>query len=351
MTPDTEVAVKGHASLRAGDCQVIAEAGANHANSVEAAIEMSRAAAAAGAWAIKFQLYKADRLTAKDSPKYWDDPFGTTTQREAFELSDHMDYAAWSEVSTACDELGIAFFATPFDLDAVTALEDIGVPLYKIASADITHRRLLQEVAATGKPVLLSTGASTVEEIERAIEWTALDPARLVLLGCTLTYPTPDVDGNFARIETMRQRFAPYLIGASDHTLGPEGAWMAAAVGAVCIEKHYTLDPGGPDIPDHAMSVTPDQLAAMVAAGHRGSILRGSGMIGVLPSEEPARRLARRSVVARVSIPAGTTLELDMLEERRPGTGIPGWRIDEVAGRSAATDIAADTILSEDHLA
>lgn len=346
-----EVVVKGRESLTADDCKVIAEAGANHANSVPAAVKMSEAAAEAGAWAIKFQLYKADRLTAKESPKYWDDPFGTKTQREAFELSDHMDYSAWAEVSDACASLGIAFFATPFDLDAVTALEDLNVPLYKIASADITHRRLLQEVAQTGKPVLLSTGASTEDEIERAIEWTGLGPESLVLLGCTLTYPTPDPDGNFARIETMRRRFAPYLIGASDHTLGPEGAWMAAALGAVCIEKHYTTDPEGPDIPDHAMSVTPPQLAEMVRAGHRGAVMRGNGKIGVLPSEEPARLLARRSVVSRTGIPAGTVISLDMVEERRPGTGIEGWRIDEVVGRTAAVDIDSDAVLTDDDLA
>lgn len=351
MTNATTVPVDGYQPLRPGDCQIIAEAGANHANSVAEAIRMSKAAADAGAWAIKFQLYKADRLTAKESPKYWDDPFGTATQREAFELSDHMDYDAWSEVTDACGELGIIFFATPFDLDAVDALERLDVPLYKIASADITHKRLLQRVGATGKPLLLSTGASTEDEIERAIEWTGLGPDRLVLLSCTLTYPTPDEDGNFARIETMRQRFSPYLIGASDHTLGPEGAWMAAAVGAVCIEKHYTLDPGAPDIPDHAMSVTPEQLRLMVEAGHRGGLLRGSGQIGVLPSEEPARRLARRSVVSTRPIPAGTAITLEMVEERRPATGIPAWQLEEVVGRKAAVDIPGDTVVAEDHLA
>jgi sialic acid synthase SpsE len=258
-----EVCVAGAAPLRGSTCRVIAEAGANHNNSVARAIEMARRAAAAGAWAIKFQLYKADTISVPQSPKYWRDPFGTATQHEAFQLSDKLDYAVYAEIAAACRELGIVFFATPFDLAAVDALEAMDVPLYKIASADITHRPLLEAVAATGKPVVLSTGASTEEEIHRAVGWMGLGPERLVLLVCTLTYPTPDADAHFARLCTFRRAFAPYLIGTSDHTLGTAGAWMTAALGGVCIEKHYTIDKGLPDVPDHAMSVDPDELAEM----------------------------------------------------------------------------------------
>lgn len=150
-----KVEVPGHAPLRAGACRVIAEAGVNHNNSVDQAIELARAAARAGAWAIKFQLYKADSITVPDSPKYWEDEFGTKSQYETFQKSDKLGYEEYGEVAAACTEAGIAFFATPFDLPAVDALEAIGAPLYKIASADITYRPLLEAVAATGKPVLL----------------------------------------------------------------------------------------------------------------------------------------------------------------------------------------------------
>ena len=220
MSAPVEVPVPGTRPLREGACAVIAEAGANHNNSVERAIEMSRRAAEAGAWAIKFQLYKADSISVPDSPKYWNDPFGTGSQHEAFKLSDQLAYGDYGDIAQACRDLGIAFFATPFDLPAVDALEDIGCALYKIASADITHRPLLEAVAATGKPVLLSTGGATAEEVDQAIEWMGLGPDKLVLLVCTLTYPTPDEDGHFARIPAFRERFAPYLIGMSDHTLG-----------------------------------------------------------------------------------------------------------------------------------
>lgn len=340
----------GHQPLQAGACRVIAEAGANHNNSVERAIEMAREAAKAGAWGVKYQLYKAEELSVPDSPKYWDDPFGTETQYEAFKLSDHLDYDDYGEIAAACRELGIAFFATPFDFEAVEALERIEAPIYKIASADITHRPLIEAVAATGKPLLLSTGASTAEEIEQAIGWSGLGPDRLVLLACTLTYPTPDPDGHFARVEELRRRFDPYLIGFSDHTLGTAGAWMTAALGGVCIEKHYTLDPEAPDIPDHAMSVRPEQLAEMVAACDRAAVLRGESAIEVHDSELPARENARRSVVLERDLPAGHLIELSDLGFKRPGTGIAPSESGELIGRRLRTDLPRGTVLAVEDL-
>ncbi len=346
----TEVVVRGHAPLREGDCRVIAEAGANHNNSVEKAIEMSERAAEAGAWAIKFQLYRAGTLTVPESPKYWTDPFGTKSQYEAFQLSDKMPYEDWRHVADACRDLGIAFFATPFDFPAVDALEALDVPVYKLASADITHRKLIESVAATGKPLLLSTGAATLDEIDRAIEWSGLGPEKLVLLACTLTYPTPDPDANFARIETLRSRYAPYLIGTSDHTLGPEGALLTAALGGVCIEKHYTISPDAPDIPDHAMSVTPEQLKVMVDTAHRGATLRGSSEVAVRESEKPARAMARRSVVSAVPIPEGTVVTEAMIDYRRPGTGIPAYEYASVVGKTAVRDIPQDVTIDPEDL-
>ncbi len=340
------VGVEGAVPLRPGTCQVIAEAGVNHNNSVERAIEMARRARDAGAWAIKYQLYKADSISVPDSPKYWKDPFGTASQYEAFQRSDHLDYDAYATIAKSCRELGIVFFATPFDLPAVAALEAMGCPLYKIASADITHRPLLEAVAATGRPVLLSTGAATLEEIRAATRWMGLGPDKLVLLVCTLTYPTPDEDANFARVTTFRREFAPYLVGTSDHTLGPEGAWMTAALGGVCIEKHYTVDKGLPDVPDHAMSVDPDELAVMVAAADRAAVLAGSPEIGVRPSEEPARRNARRSVVLERDVSAGATLRVEDLGYKRPGTGLPPDEGERLVGRVAVADLRRGTLLS-----
>jgi len=344
------IAIEGHEPLLLGACRVIAEAGANHNNSVERAIEMARAAAAAGAWAIKFQLYKADSISVPDSPKYWEDPFGTDTQHEAFMVSDRLPYDAYGEIAAACRELGILFFATPFDLDAVAALEAIQTPVYKIASGDITHRGLIEAVAATGRPVLLATGASTAEEVHRAVEWSGLGPDRLCLLACTLTYPTPDDDGHFARITSFRREFAPYLIGFSDHTRGAAGAWMTAALGGVCIEKHYTLDQALPDVPDHAFSVEPDKLAEMVAACDRAATLRGEEWIGVRDSERPARVGARRSLVLERDVDAGVALTADDLGVKRPGTGIAPAELGSMLGRTLRARRPRGTVLSEHDL-
>jgi N,N'-diacetyllegionaminate synthase len=343
----TIVNVGEHPPLQDGVCRVIAEAGANHNNSIERAIEMSRRAAEAGAWAIKFQLYKADSISVRESPKYWSDEVATRSQFEAFELSDRLDYSAYAEVADACRDLGIAFFATPFDIPAVEALEGMGVPIYKMASGDITHKALLQTVAGTGKPLLLSTGAATADEVDQAIEWMGLGPDKLVLLVCTLTYPTPDEDGHFARLETFRERFAPYLIGMSDHTLGVAGAWMTAALGGVCIEKHYTLDKTLPDIPDHRISVEPNELAEMVVACDRASVLRGSGEIGVRESERAARQGARRSIALERDVEAGATLQLADLAFKRPGTGMPPAQIDAVVGRLTTRTLTRGHLLSD----
>jgi N,N'-diacetyllegionaminate synthase len=345
-----DVPVEGHEPLRPGACRVIAEAGVNHNNSVERAIEMSRRAAEAGAWAIKFQLYKADSLTVPESPKYWEDRFDADTQYETFRRSDRLDYADYGEVAAACRSLGIIFFATPFDLAAVEALEAIGVPLYKVASADITHRPLLEAVAATGKPLLLSTGAATVDEVHRAIEWLGLGPDRLVLLACTLTYPTPDEDAHFARIATFREEFDPYSIGMSDHTLGVAGAWMTAALGGVCIEKHYTLDRGLPEVPDHAISVEPSELAEMAAACERAPRLLGEPWIGVRTSEEAARVHARRSIVLERDVAAGQPLRMDHLAFKRPGTGIPPFEAARVLGARMRVDRRRGALLRFDDL-
>jgi sialic acid synthase SpsE len=342
------ILVPGHPAIAEGDCQVVAEAGANHNNDVQAAIDMAVSAARAGAWAIKFQLYKAESLTVPDSPKYWQDSIGTRSQFEAFKLSDHLDYDQWGPVADACRDLGIVFFATPFDLDAVDALENLGVPIYKLASADITHKPLIEAIAETGKPLMMSTGASSIDEIARAVGWSGLGPDRLVILACTLTYPTPDPDGHFARITTLRRQFEPYLIGSSDHTVGPEGGWIASALGAVLIEKHFTITPDAGEVPDHAMSVTQDQLAVLVDAAHRGAILRGRESVELIPSELPARQLARRSIVSSRPIAKGETIVGSSIDFRRPGTGIAPYEVDAVVGRKAAIDIPPNSTIEWD---
>jgi N-acetylneuraminate synthase len=165
-------------------------------------------------------------------------------------------------------------------------------------------------------------------------------------LACTLTYPTPDSDGNFYRIQSFKEEFKDYLIGFSDHTLGDAGGWMTAALGGTCIEKHFTLDKDLGEVPDHVMSVDPDELASLVVACTRGAILRGNSAIEVRNSERPALQNARRSVVASEFITAGTRITSEMVTAKRPGSGIPASEIDDVVGKTALIDMEEDFVIS-----
>jgi len=345
------IEVKGALPLEQGKCRVIAEAGVNHNNDLGTAKDLVREAAAAGAWAIKFQLYKADELAVRDSPKYWTDDSGTTSQYQSFSGSDHLGYNDYFEIAAECRANNIIFFATPFDPAAIDTLERIGAPLYKLASGDITHRPLIEAVCATGKPLLLSTGAATEAEIGEAVSWTGYGPDKLCLLACTLTYPTPDADGNFARIDSLRRSFDPYLIGMSDHTIGAAGGWMTAALGGVCIEKHYTLDKTMPDVPDHSMSIEPHELRELVDACERGALLRGTGDLEPVESELPARQGARRSIVLARSLPSGHVLTVDDLAFKRPATGLAPANASELVGRRLAASFGADHALALTDLA
>lgn len=336
--------------LEDGSCRVIAEAGVNHNNSVERAIELVHAAADAGAWGIKFQLYKAERISIPASPKYWADELGTQTQYEAFKKSDKLSYEAFREVAAACANREIVFLATPFDFEAVKALRDLETPIYKIASGDITHRPLLEAVADTGKPVILSTGASTEEEVAMALEWLDLPPERLILLVCTLSYPTNAADAHFARVSTFQRSFSPYLVGVSDHTLGTAGGWLAGALGAACLEKHFTLDKSLPDVPDHKLSVDPTELQELVRAAELATLMRGDPRIGVREAERPARLNARRSIVVVRQKEPGDRLSREDLDFKRPGTGLAPFVVDDVVGRVVKTPIDVETVLQEDML-
>lgn len=332
-----------------GSCRVIAEAGVNHNNSIERAIRMAIEAKKAGAWAVKYQLYKAETLAVRNSPKYWTDSLNTSTQFDAFSASDHLDYYQYKEVADECKRIGISFFATPFDHEAISVLESFDVPLYKIASGDITYKSFLKEIGSTGKPVLLSTGASTKTEVMNAIEWLGGDSSKICPLVCTLTYPTPDIDANFSRIQRFQNELPEFLIGFSDHTIGPEGGWMVAALGGVCIEKHYTLDKSLGLVPDHAISINPDELADLVRACNRGAMMRGNENTEFAESEVDARKNARRSLVTTRAIEAGATFEIGLVCAKRPGNGVEPWKAESLIGKRFVRNMNQDeTILDSD---
>lgn len=311
--------------------------------SVDRAISMAQAAARAGCAGYKVQLLDPEKIAAPTAPLYWSDDFGTHTQRAAFTKAGLIDYSAWGDVKAACDDFGITFFATPFDLPAVDALENLGVELYKVASGDITYTPLLQRIAETKKPVILSTGASELGEVWDALGW--LEPCEVIPLACNLAYPTGPGDANLARIATLKVLYG--LAGYSDHTTGVLTALGAAALGACVLEKHYTWDRTAPDVADHAMALDPDGMKRYVEAANLGVELRGSGELCANPSERAAHHGARRSVCAARDLRAMTALAAEDLICLRPGGGIPPSMLPKLVGRVLLNDLVAGEMLPE----
>lgn len=323
---------------------VIAEAGMNHDGSLGNAIRLAEAAAECGADAVKFQLHDAAAETTRDapSPPY----FQHESRWEYFERTAFTD-EQWATLKAACDTAGVEFLCSVFSLEAVERLERLGVRRYKIGSGEVTNLELVRRVAATGKPVLLTSGMSSWTELDRAVEAAGDD---VTVLQCTSEYPTPPEHVGLNVLAELKQRYGK-PVGLSDHTIGNYAAFAAVALGAVVIEKHFTLSKGGYG-PDAALSMEPDELADLVRGVRavEAMLAHPVDKDDVAPFAE-MKRVFEKSVVATTAISAGTTIERSMLAAKKPGTGIPAARIDEVVGRNARNAIAADTVVTEDMLA
>lgn len=327
---------------------VVAEAGVNHEGHIDTAVQMVREAASAGATAIKFQTYKASRLATRSSRAYWDETQEPTeSQFELFARYDRFGEREYRRIADECAAAGIAFMTSAFDVESVEWLAEL-VAAFKIASGDITNVPLLTRVARTGKPVLLSTGASTIDEIGEALRVLERGGAgEVAVLQCTLAYPTPT---EFAAVGGLRQlavEFPDRPLGYSDHTIPPDSFSVisaAYALGARVIETHFTLDrmqTGN----DHYHALDPSDLRRLVDDLERLRVVIGPPVKQVLPVEEAARVGARRSVVARVNIPRGTSLSGELLDVKRPGGGVPPAFLADSGGWRAAVDIAEDTTI------
>lgn len=328
---------------------VIAEIGVNHEGSLETAKRLIELAHAGGADAAKFQTYKAETLASRHSPAYWDltkEP--TTSQFELFRKHDRFGDPEYLALAGHCREVGIDFLSTPFDDHAVDFLEPL-MPFYKIASADLTNIPFLRRIAAKGKPVVLSTGASTLAEIEIAVEELRCHGAtELALLHCVLNYPTPCENAHIDMIDGLRRAYPDLVVGYSDHTVPePAMAVLTAAYvkGARVIEKHFTHDkslPGNDHY--HAMDVEDlGRFSANVALLQRA---RGSSHKAPLDSEAPARANARRSIVLARAVRAGEVLTADAMTAKRPAHGISPLFWDEVVGMVARSDLEEDHVLT-----
>ncbi len=332
---------------------LIAEAGVNHEGSLARAIELVDAAAEAGADMIKFQSYKAETLASRHSPAYWDQTMEPAESQFAlFQRYDGFDVTDYRKLHERCEEKGILFCTTPFDLHFVDALDEL-LCCHKIASADITNWPLLRRVASKGKPVLLSTGASTLGEAETAVRILEDHGAPVVgLLHCVLQYPTDFANANLRAIRHMAATFPERTIGWSDHVPPEDGclslllAWLE---GATILEKHFTLDKSLPGN-DHYHAMDPDDVRAFRRRCSVTHALLGRAEKTVYPCEEAARTHARRSLVAACAIPRGTPLTEEMLIAKRPGHGISPEHTDLLVGRRLRVDVAEDQVLTWDAL-
>lgn len=323
---------------------IIAEAGVNHNGEVDRAVQMCRAAHASGCDAVKFQTFKAEAVVTASAGKaeYQQTSTGAGTQLEMIRALE-LQWPAFVGIAEECRSLGIAFLSTAFDHASLANLDGLGVLLHKIPSGEITNLPFLRHVGRLGKPVILSTGMADLGEIEAAL--TALESAgtprnRITLLHCNTEYPTPMTDVNLRAMQTLRDAFK-VPVGYSDHTAGIEVPIAAVALGAAVIEKHFTLDRNLPG-PDHKASLEPDELAAMVAAIRNIGQALGDGIKRPSPSEAKNRPIARRSIVAARAIRAGEIFSETNVTAKRPGTGLSPMRWDEVLGRKAMRDFAAD---------
>lgn len=338
-----------------GKPYVIAEIGVNHGGSLELAKRLIDLAKEGGADAAKFQTYKAATLASKHSPSYWDtskEP--TRSQFELFKKYDGFGQAEYQALARHCQAVDIDFVSTPFDAASVDFLDPL-MPFYKIASADITNTPFLRQVAAKGKPVLLSTGASTLGEIDGAVATLRAAGCRdLVLLHCVLNYPTPNEQAHLRMMVGLKRAYPEVVLGYSDHTLPDEAMTSlttAHLLGAAVIEKHFTHDktlPGN----DHYHAMDVHDLRRFVQRMDLAHELLGEGEHKQpTPTEAPARANARRSIVLARDVSAGQVLQESDLTYKRPGTGVSPLHWDEVIGRRAAHALEADHVLQWHDLA
>ncbi len=329
---------------------IMAEAGVHHYNSLELAKEYLRQARIAGADAIKFQTYDAARLAARWAPTYWSDETGRT-QYQIFAGRARLTKDAYRELFTFAADLGLLLLSTPFDPDAARMLNDLGMSAFKIASADITDLPLLRVIAEFGKPMLLSTGASTMEEIKRTVDEIRSSGCSLALLHCTLSYPTAVADANLRRVTALRDEFPDLVVGYSDHTQPQDSELacpIAVAYGARIIEKHYTLNKFLPE-DDHYHAVDQAGLSRLVR-NCRDAWRQTATYVEMSESEKAARTYARRSLVAARPLPAGHVVTEGDIDAKRPGTGISPLEVDSIVGRRTNRSFCADELIASDGL-
>ena len=327
-------------------CLIVAEIGVNFNGDVDLATRMIRVAAQCGAGAVKFQRRNIDAIltrAAQEAPYLNERSFGATygAHRRALEFPD----AAWPMLRTVANVSGVLLFATPYDPDSAKFLGRLGVPCVKVASCDVTNPPLLEAVGALGVPVIMSTGMSTEEEIDRAVRTIWRYTQELVLMNCVSTYPSEAKDLNLRYMLKLAKRYR-CIVGHSGHERGIQTTLAAVTLGAAVVERHLTLDRSSRG-PDHAASLEPNGLTRLVRDIRRIEEALIERPKVVLPSERAIRDRLAKSVVAARLIRRGELVERAALGFKGPGTGLPPYRSENLVGRTALQDIVPDTLISE----
>jgi N,N'-diacetyllegionaminate synthase len=329
---------------------IIAEVGVNHNGSLKRAKEMIDVAASAGVDAVKFQTFLAESLVTRTAAKADYQQQATDTTESQFEMLKKLELSLsdFEELKAHCEEQGVDFLSTPFDLVTIDMLVDLGVDKWKLPSGELTNLLYMRKIGALRQEVILSTGMSDMDEVSAAVsvlESSGVLREQLTLLHCNTEYPTPMHDVNLRAMQTLESAF-PGLkgIGYSDHTLGIEVPIAAVAMGAIVIEKHFTLDQTLPG-PDHRASLEPDDLKAMVHAIRNIEAALGDGAKEPTDSESKNRQIARKSIVAAKGIAAGAEFTEENLTVKRPGTGMSPMLWDQLIGTKAPRAYSEDEVI------
>tara|TARA_B100000795_G_scaffold269115_1_gene257598 strand:- start:3635 stop:4687 length:1053 start_codon:yes stop_codon:yes gene_type:complete len=340
----------GKVSFSENNCVIIAEAGVNHNCKITMAEKLIKEAKNSGADIIKFQTYKADKLVVKKSPRFWKwdgekNPDGT--QYDSYSTLDKFNFEDYRKLKKLCDKYKIEFMSTPFDNESVDMLLKVGVKGFKIASCDITNFPLLKKVAKTKLPILLSTGASNMEEVSEAVKYLeSLGNKKICIMHCTLCYPTLPKDANLSALNEINKKFKKYILGLSDHTLGVAIPSASVLYGVRVIEKHFTYNKKLKKSADHAISLNSREMKKLRIDVDTLMDSIGIGKKIVLDCEKKTRKYARRSLVANTNLKKGHVIKENDLIPKRPGTGVSPNMINKFIGKKINRNLLADEFIN-----
>lgn len=327
---------------------IIAEIGVNHNGDINLAKSMIKSASECGVDAVKFQTFKSENLVTKTA-KTASYQEKNTNENSQFEMLKKLELSLddFKELKEYASKYGVIFISSPFDIESVDLLEELDVSLYKLGSGELNNFELIDHVQKTNKPMIISTGMATLEEIKETYDFID-DKDKLIILHCITGYPTSFKEANLNFIKTLQKEFDVH-IGFSDHSPGIELPIAAVALGARVIEKHFTLDKTL-EGPDHKASLNPIEFKSMVDAIRNVEVAMGDGIRKFSDNELEIKKVARKSIVLNKEISKDTIIQRNMLSVKRPGTGIPPKFIDKVVGKRVIKDLKPNTILKWDYL-